>query len=263
MSRLSPVPGRLPKPGYKRGGNFRCYSHVFDSLGGVDRPQYWNHSKGEKEQIRAFLRSPKRGSWWAAIAESGQKHLLPWCPVNPAGVEPGVVLFEERVVAIEGWEMLDDMTALLTAGCTKEELLTARYGARAWQLCGDPLRRFESTWGHPRRGGGRFALCLWLAQRDEVAVAERVAAEKEERKRAKARRRPARKAAHKDRRAAARAASSVPEDTRVQPAKALGGAAESAAQCGQKSGQPGRVEHPDDARTAAAKSAQLGLPGIG
>lgn len=259
MSRISPVPGRI-KAG-KQIQNFRLYSHVYDQLGGLDSPQYWNHSKGEKEQLRAFLRGTKRGVWWAAIADSGQKHLLPWCPVNPARAVPGVVLFEERVVALEGWEMLDDMAALLTAGCTKEELQTGRYGARAWQLCGDTLRRFESTWGQ-RRGGGWWSLCLWLAQRDEVAVAERIAAEKEERKRAKAKRGPARKAANTDGRATARAASSVPENTRVQPTKALGCAAESAAQRSQTSCEPGRVVHHDDQRAAAAKSAQLGLPGF-
>lgn len=174
-ARLSPVPGRPPKDGKQYGGNFRNYSHAYD--GG----EYANFSKGEKAGLLAWLRAPRRGLWWAAIADSGQKHVIPWAPLNPPGTRRGSVLFEEQVVTLPmqaGWALVERMTALLTAGATKDEIASGDYTSRAWQLCGDALPRFEDEWARQRRGSAWFALALWLAQRDEAAVAARMEAEK-------------------------------------------------------------------------------------
>lgn len=123
-SRLSPVPGRPPKEGKKLGGNFRNYSHLFDQNG------YVNASKAEKRTVLAWLRSGHTGSWFAAIADSGQKHLLPWAPINPDGTPRGVVLFEEQLVVLPvaaGWGIVDGMVELLSLGVSKEELSTGQY----------------------------------------------------------------------------------------------------------------------------------------
>jgi hypothetical protein len=183
-SRTSPVPGRPAKEGKKFGGNFRNYSHLFDN------GMYLNASKGEKPAILAFLRGSKAGPWFAAIADSGQKHVLPWAPVNPPGTRRGVVLFDEQIVTLPveggcGWGIVDKMAGLLTAGATKAEVESGDYTPRAWDLCGDRLRAFEEHWAS-KRGGSWFALALWLAQRDEEAVAERLETEKESKKARKA-----------------------------------------------------------------------------
>jgi hypothetical protein len=153
----------------------RMYSHLCE-VGG----EYLRLNKGDKPAMRAFLRRPHASAWFAAVADSGQKHVVPWAPVNPPGAR-GRVLFEETVVHLpggpEGWRLLDDAAALLTAGATKAEVEAGRYEARAWQLCGARLPAFERAHGG-ERSGPWFSLALFLAQRDEAVVEERLAAEK-------------------------------------------------------------------------------------
>jgi len=264
-ARLSPVPGRPPAPGKKLGGNYRNYSHLYEE--GAETP-YLNASKGEKPLVLEFLRRYHRGTWFAAIADSGQKHVLPWTPVNPAGARRGRVLFDETVIELPvangaGWTLVDRIAALLTAGATKAEIETGRYTARAWQLLGaERLRSFEERWAEPRRGGGWFALALWLAQRDEDEVKRRQAAEKEAKKRAKAHKRAGRKPANKDRGAAARAAKSLPRGRR-QPAEALGSDPKQDAERRPPEHDPGRVVDRDAAAAEATNPKQSRLPGFG
>lgn len=162
MSRTSPVPGRPPAPGKKFGGNFRNYSHLWEASG-----YYQNASKGEKPRIREFLQRDHAADWFAAIADSGQKHIIPWVPINPPG-NAGLVLFDETIVSVNpATAMLwDAMAALLTAGATKDEIQSGAYTPFTWMRCPDDVRRFEGEWGH-QRGSAGFALAIWLAQRDE------------------------------------------------------------------------------------------------
>lgn len=263
-SRTSPVPGRPAKEGKKFGGNFRNYSHLFDA----DR--YLNASKGEKPTILAFLRGHKNGPWFAAIADSGQKHVIPWTPVNAPDSRRGVVMFDEQVVTLPvangcGWDIVDKMIELLTAGATKEEVESGDYTPRAWELCGDRLRAFEEHWGD-KRGGAWFALAIWLAQRDEVAVEERLAAEKQTKKakkeKANAPKRQGRgKAAHGDRGGAAVDSGGVPAE-RGEPDEALDAAPRQDAGRAKDERGPGGVVL-DDAQDATdqvrAEPAQLNL----
>jgi hypothetical protein len=221
-SRLSAVPGRPAKEGKKLGGNFRNYSHLFDA---ARSPAYANASKGEKPIVLEFLRAEHRGEWFAAIAESGQKHVLPWTPMNPPCAR-GRVLFEEAVVTLPppaGWLMVDDMVALLTAGATKDEIERGDYGPRAWSLARPQIDRFEHAWSG-ERGGGWFDLALWLSQRDEAAVEKRLAEEKEKKQSGKTQRRRTRGTAPTDGDADSRDPRTVPPDTGGERAQALGSA---------------------------------------
>jgi len=155
------------------GGRYPNFSHFIDD----DRLE--NASKGEKPKILAWLRGPKRGYWACAVSDTGQKHVLPYTPLNPPKSR-GRIRFEEQEIALpaaDDWRVVDEATELLTMGATKEELETGNYSARAWQLCGDALRRFEREFGG-LRGGAWFSLVVWLAQRDEERVAVRLEAEK-------------------------------------------------------------------------------------
>lgn len=165
------VRGRSAHPPGRASGWYCNFSHF------VDEQRIENASKGEKPRILAWLRGPKRGTWSCAIADTGQKHVVCYAPINLGG--RGRVRFEEVEVALpaaDDWAIVDDATALLTAGATKEEMGTGDYTARAWTLCGDAVRAFEARWG-ALRGGAWFALVLWLSQRDEAEVAVRLAAE--------------------------------------------------------------------------------------
>lgn len=184
-SRTSPVPGRPPKPGKKFGGNFRNYSHLADAAG------YVNASKGEKQVIRDFLARPKRGPWMAAIADSGQKHVIPFTPVNPGDGAAGWVQFDDVRLwwpGEEGVALVERLTAALTAGATKDEIESGEYRPMTWRRLGpEAVRALEDEIGR-LRGGDLLRLAVWLAQRDEEAVAERLAAEKEARDERRARR---------------------------------------------------------------------------
>lgn len=226
-SRTAPVLGRPAKDGKKFGGNFRNYSHLFEdgwvspAFGedGARSQGYINASKGEKPAIREFLRRNHGGIWFAAIADSGQKHVLPFAPMNGPG-RGGVVLFDEtRVVVPESLELVDSMASLLTAGATKDEIERGDYRAATWKRCKPEVITFESEHGSAR-GAAWFALSLWLAQRDEEAVAARLAAEKEEKKRD--RRTGKGKAAHRNRGDAPRDAKRVPADGAGERSEALG-----------------------------------------
>lgn len=259
-SRVAPVPGRPPKDGKQFGGNWRNYSHLYDA--GV----YSNASKGEKPAILSFLRAEHTGLWFAAIADSGQKHVLPWTPVNQPGTRRGVVLFDETLVtlpihAAAGWAIVEHMAALLTAGATKDEIATARYGARAWQLCDERLRAFEEAWGE-KRGGAWFALALWLAQRDEEQVAVRMAAEKEAR-RGKSHRRAVGRVAHLDGRGAAHDEGGLPQGPEPKRDEALGHPVEQGQERGSARGESRRVGDAARARDAARSAKQGTLPGVG
>jgi len=185
----------------------RMYTVLCDDRGALKL------TKGDKPAIRSWLREPHHGPWFAAVADSGQKHIIPWAPVNVSDRSP-LVAFEETTVQIGDWSLVDEATELLTLGATKEELASGQLGPRAWANCGARLREFERRFGS-LRGGGWFELGVWLAQRDEDRVKERMEKENAERKRK-------REAANADRRDAARAARRVPRDKPLQCAQALG-----------------------------------------
>lgn len=182
----------------------RMQSHFLDDLGWMR----WN--KGNKGEMRAWLRGPKHGEWFAAIADSGQKHVIPWAPINGALAKEPIVHFEDRLVILRDWRLVDELTELLTAGATKDEIGRGDYGPRAWQLCGGTLRDFEARY-RGLRGSGWFDLAVWLAQRDEVRVEQRMTAEKMAKEtKSNAERGRKRETAKPDRRRPARDARRVP-----------------------------------------------------
>lgn len=250
-SRLSPVPGRPPKEGKKLGGNFRNYSMLAEQRGA------WTletASKGEKPRVLSFLSREHSGTWFAAVADSGQKHVIPWAPLNPPG-RGGVVLFDEQLVQVpEDLALVQRMAGLLTAGATKAEIERGDYSARSWQLCGVALEDFERESGH-ERGGAWFALALWLAQRDEEAVQQRMDADKEQKRAAKG------KAKNPDRRDGTRTPRRVPADTERQRPQALGPVTEQDPGRGSNLRDPGGVG--DAGRATASdrcsEQAQLSL----
>lgn len=243
----------------------RMTSHLWDEYTGWERP-----NKGNKPSMRAFLRREHRGEWLAAIADSGQKHIVPWTPVNPPGTRRGRVLFETELVELPreaGWVMVDTMAMLLTLGATKEEIARGEYTSRAYALLGaEAIERFEAQWARQRRGGPWFALAVWLAQRDEAAVTARMEAEKaakaakreEAKKREKDRRTDEGATANRSGRGAARRARGAPKGG-GEPAEALGSADGPDARGVAAVGEPGGMVHCAVAEPRAFGTEQLGL----
>ena len=75
-----------------------------------DTERMWSHfvegqvhvrlNKGSKPAMRGFLRRPKAAPWFAAIADSGKRHVIPWTVMNFPGQSGGRVLFEEMMVEL-------------------------------------------------------------------------------------------------------------------------------------------------------------------
>lgn len=230
----------------------RMYSHFFD---GVD---YRRLNKGDKPVMRDFLRRKHARPWFAAIADSGQKHVLPWTPVNPVGAKTGRVLFEEQLVTLGDWQIVDDTSELLTLGATKEEIERGSYGSRAWQLCHDQIVMFEEHHGS-QRGGSWFALVVWLAQRDEEQVQARLSAEKET-KRAKS----GKGSTRTPRKANGVAADGAPESVsrrRRQPDETLGSNHGPSEGSGENERERPRVDDVDVQKPTARRSVQGSLFG--
>src|SRR5690606_6674777 len=158
------------KGGAALGGNFRNYCHLYEH--GWDSPAfapvldkdgrvvshngpaglgYVNASKGEKAYVRDFLRREHRAIWFAALADSGQKHVIPFTPLNGTG-RSGYVLFDEQLIRIpESFDLVDAMTEALTAGITKDELERGDYYVRTVRENRETARAFERS--EERRGG--------------------------------------------------------------------------------------------------------------
>jgi hypothetical protein len=177
-SRVSPVLGRDVKEGKKFGACFRNVSNAVEvDWIGVQAPGYANYSKGEKPAILAFLERDHAGIWGIGIADTGQKHVAPFTPMNGPR-RGGVVLFEEALVSLPSdLGLVYQMRYLLTAGATKDEIECGDYRSQTWGRCRREVELFEKENGG-ERGSEWFALALWLAQRDEAQVEERLAAEK-------------------------------------------------------------------------------------
>ena len=152
-------PDLPPNPPGKKGLNLRLFSHLWS-----DRDGYCSLNKAHKPSIRRWLRARRPGEmWWAAIADSGKKHLLPWTPIN---LHPqGLVRFEEATVAVGDWQLLDDVTALLRAGAAKAEVERGHYSMHTWMRCRGQIDALEGRWRHERHSGW-FDLVVWLAQRE-------------------------------------------------------------------------------------------------
>lgn len=250
-SRVSPVPGREAKEGKKLGGNFRNFSHLWDELG------YSNASKGEKPTIREFLARRHAAPWFAAIADSGQKHVLPWAPMNGPG-RAGRVLFDEQAIAVpDDQGLVEEMAALLTAGATKDEMVSGDYRAQTYERCAVAVAAFERAHSSERRGGW-FTLALWLAQRDEDAVERRQAAEKEAKD---AKRKAGRKAPNADRGDAPSRARGVPRGLKPEHAEALGDPVEPGEGGGPHDRDAGAVDHGAVPRDADPVTQQLDMFG--
>lgn len=179
------------------GGNMRNYSHLYES--GWSSPEfaavkdekgevvghngpaglgYVNASKGEKPLVREFLARKHDGIWFAAIADSGQKHVLPFAVMNGPG-RTGMVLFEETLVHVpDDQSLIGDMTALLTAGVTKDEIESGQWYVRTMRENRVAAMAFETRHG-AARGSDWYRLAIWLAQRDEEGFAAVEAARKD------------------------------------------------------------------------------------
>lgn len=153
--------------GKEKPQRMRNYSHFV--IGGKWTPL----SKGNKNQMKSLLLG-EHFPELAAIAESGQKHIVFRATRNPPGSKAGWVQFEEQALFVHPHKLRDLLGIIeaLYATFSKEEIGTGRYrqyrirkfGLANWQALELQVK--------PIRGSLLFKLALFLAQKgksNEVA----------------------------------------------------------------------------------------------
>jgi len=149
------APGLAERVGKDKQQKMRNYSHFV--LDGVWTPL----SKGDKRRMRELLFA---GAEVVVIAESGQKHLLPWARLGWWTFETSIIRpFPEHLAHI-----LNTIEPLYNGGISKAEIETGQYDPRrilaigldAWRVAEEQIK----TW----RGTVPLALALFLAQKEEV-----------------------------------------------------------------------------------------------
>lgn len=250
-------PGRPSKEGSKKGTHWRMFSHLWeDGWEGIQAPGYANAHKGEKPTIRAFIEREHQGLWFAAITDSGKKHVIPWAKMNARG-RSGIVSLDDQNVAVpRDVSLVETMTRLLTLGASKQDIETGNYSPYSYERCAKEIVEFEAAEGAARNSGW-FMLALWLAQRDEDESKRLENARKEEKRGRKAKG----KTADTDGRGASRPAKRVPESLPDTGAQALGPAPDANAHGGQADSSPRGVAQHHDASAKARGAEQLGLFG--
>src|SRR5690606_32867895 len=148
-----------------------------------------------------------------------------------------------------------------------DEITRGEYRPETWLRCRDLVRAFEGAYA-PLRGGSFFDLVVWLAQRDEEAVAARqemeraakTAKKEAERGKSKADRGAGRAPENEDGKRAARAEGGLPRGRRKR-ADALDADRVEVAGRDQDERERGGVDQRDEARPANREHEQLSLFG--
>ena len=140
----------------------RNYSHFIKS--GAWTPL----SKGDKARMRELLLDPPFPEL-AAVADSGQKHIVFRAPRNPPGALAGWVQFEEQAVFVEPTELarLLAIVEALYLGFSKAEIGAGSYAQHRIQKFGLAAWHDLESQIRPERGRPILALALFLAQKQE------------------------------------------------------------------------------------------------
>jgi hypothetical protein len=99
---------------------------------GGPRPGLLLTARDDMRQVARLLCGPPAGPWCVAVAETGQKHTLPWTAVNH-GAGPWRARFEQRDVASDPGSfamLLGRSAALRAAGFTGEEVTSLDPGGK-------------------------------------------------------------------------------------------------------------------------------------
>ncbi len=152
-------PGFTVPADAKRGPNLRLFTHLWS------KDEYIYAKKNEKPTILEWLQKQHAAPWFAAIADTGKKHVLPWTPVNHSDTGARVML-DDTEITIGDWALVDSMVDLLTWGVTKGEVEAGVYSPRSWTTCPSEIRAHDGRWADLRHSPWH-KLALWLAQRNE------------------------------------------------------------------------------------------------
>lgn len=147
--------------GREKPQNMTTYSHFV--VGG----KWYALSKGQKAEIKRLLLSDKGLPELAAIANSGQKHIIHLAQLNAPGGHAGYVQLEQETLHIRQSDLvwlLESVETLYRSGFNKTSIQSGVYtfypdsDLALWRDIEPQL----AAW----RGSGVFDLACWLAQKE-------------------------------------------------------------------------------------------------
>jgi len=121
-------------------------------------------SLATRAEIRDWLMNPPEPPFTITVAESGQKHLLPFAQ-EALSRDYFPVLFEMDIVYISDSfkSVLGQFEALMGLGFGKTEILTGEYRSETLKSCLEQWDKIESSLAH-QRGSRMFELVSHVAQ---------------------------------------------------------------------------------------------------
>lgn len=128
-------------------------------------------NRGNTRPIIRTLCSPPAGQWFVSIAQSGQKHILPYTTVNTGAEAIYTVRFEStdvRTSPAAFANTLRSLARLRDAGFSAEEITTGRLGSS--RLTVDTLTTWRALYPPVEaiRTSPLVAMCLWLLTKEVI-----------------------------------------------------------------------------------------------
>jgi hypothetical protein len=121
--------------------------------------------------LATLLEPPRSGRWFAAVADSGKIHTLPYSPLLEGGAGPWRLRFERQYASASPAQfagLLWHAASLYAAGFVKRDIASgephpsslAKYGVETWRQHDERLRPF--------RGLPASRLAIWMLRKDMI-----------------------------------------------------------------------------------------------
>jgi hypothetical protein len=136
-----------------------------------DAPGLHLAGRDDLSEVRRVLLSPPQGAWFAAIAESGQKHILPWSNVNIG--ETWTVRMDSIDVAGTSDKLaciLFHVASLRLLGLRRDDVVSGRPPAISVAKAGVKEARRHLKALAPYSGSGVLSLAVFLTTKETLDV---------------------------------------------------------------------------------------------
>lgn len=149
----------------------RNYSHYIQQ----DPPRWDMLTKKDVDRILEILFSPPQDTCWGlGLSETGQKHLLPYIPVNPPGTGRPAIFLEDMVVEYDPGDLkrgYEIGMSLYSLGFSRNAIATGQYPntqlRKVIKKIGiKDFRSLDRSFAPYRRDKKTLRLIVWLLHKE-------------------------------------------------------------------------------------------------
>jgi hypothetical protein len=122
------------------------------------------------ELLAVLIDPPNDGSpWFAAVADSGQKHVLPFTRLNH-GARWQIRLEDEHIHGTPRafGTLLHACAVLYAAGFSRDDIANGKPKPYKLLIAGPQFWKTHDTYLNPYRGGGLLRLAIFLLRKDGI-----------------------------------------------------------------------------------------------